>query len=249
MKQMNIHQDIQALRLQLLDMSRVSQRIVDYSIKSYQLGRLDFCAQMRFAADEISVLRCEITEISDGLLSAELPGGPDARFVLSAVRICDALHAVYTQAVEVAANSKRLLANRRLPVCAGLTSMGEVVNCLMRLCIIALFDEEVLHADTVLRSREIDHLSVSIVDRYTKVHHRLRAQADYEFAIATGLTQMVKEIYVIANAVVFWLEGTDRDWFSDASRERGTIRAVPARGIQGIASRPSPYWSGMLDIV
>ena len=146
MKQTDSQQYLQTLRLQLLDMSRVSQRAVDYSIKAYKLDSPEFCANVRDSTYEVNILHREITEIARDLLLMELPLESDARFALSAVLICDALHSVHAQAVKIAANSARLLENGRMPGWAGLTRMGEEVNCLMRLCIIAVFDEKVAHA-------------------------------------------------------------------------------------------------------
>jgi len=239
MKQTDIHQCMQTLRLQLLDMSRVSQRAVDYSIKAYQLDRPEFSANVRDSTYEVNILHREITEIARDLLQMDLPLESDARFALSAVLICDAHHSVHAQAVKIAANSAHLLENGRTPGCAGVTRMGEVVNCLMRLCIIALFDKEVAHAEAVLRNRGVERLFESaFYDWYRNADQRLRAQASQELAITKGLSQMAKETYEIADAIVFLLKGLDSGSTSRIDREQPTIHTVPAREVEGVTCGP-----------
>src|SRR5271166_1666779 len=239
MKQTDTRQCIQTLRLQLLDMSRVSQRAVDYSIKAYQLDSPEFCANVRDSTYEVNILHREITEIARDLLLMDLPLDSDVRFALSAVLICDALYAVHAQAVKIAANSARLFEKGHTLGCAGLTKMGEVVNCLMRLCIIALFDEEVDHAETVLRNRGVERLFESaFYDWYRSVDQRLRTQASHELAITKGLSQMAKETYEIADAIVFSLKGPDGESTSHIDRERPTIQIVPAREVEGVTRGP-----------
>jgi phosphate uptake regulator len=235
MKRTDINQYIQILRLRLLDMSRVSQRAVDYAIKAYKLDSPEFCADVRDSTDEVNILHREITEIARDLLLMELPVESDARFVLSAVLICDALHSVHAQSVKIAANSTRLLEDGRMPGWEGLTRMGQEVNCLMRLCIIALFDKEVAHAVTVLKNRGIERLFESVFyDWYSNVDQRLRAQAGHELGITKGLSQIAKETYEIAGAVVFWLKGPDSGSTPHMDGEQPSIHAVPAREIEGV---------------
>jgi phosphate uptake regulator len=170
----------------------------------------------------------------------EQPLESDVRFALSAALICDALHSVHAQAVKIAANSERLLENGHTLGWAGLTRMGEVVNCLMRLCVVALFNEEVAHAETVLRNRGVKRLFESaFYDWYRNIDQRLRTQVCHELAITNGLSQMAKETYMIADAIVFWLEGTDSGSVSDSDREQLTIHTVPAREAEGVTRSPN----------
>jgi phosphate uptake regulator len=239
MKQTDIHPYIRTLRLQLLDMSRVSQRAVDYSIKAYTLDSPELCASVRDSTHEVNILHREVTEIARDLLLMELPLESDVRFALSAVLICDALHSGHEQAVNIAANSSRLLEHGRTPEWSGLTRMGEAVNCLTRLCIIALFDEEIVHAETVLRNRGVERVFEStFYDWYRNADQRLRAQASYELAITKSLSQMAKETYEIADAIVLWLVGPGGGSTSHFDREHPTIYAMPARKLEGVTGNP-----------
>jgi phosphate uptake regulator len=239
MKQTDIHPYLRTLRLQLLDMSRVSQRAVDYSIKAYTLDSPELCANVRDSTYEVNILHREVTEIARDLLLMELPLESDVRFALSAVLICDALHSGHEQAVNIAANSSRLLEDGRTPEWSGLTRMGEAVNCLTRLCIIALFDEEIVHAETVLRNRGVERVFEStFYDWYRNVDQRLRAQASYELAITKSLSQMAKEAYEIADAIVLWLVGPDGGSASHFDREHPTIYTLPTGEVEGVTGSP-----------
>jgi phosphate uptake regulator len=239
MKQTDSQQYIQTLRLRLLDMSRVSQRAVDYSIKAYKLDSPEFCANVRDSTYEVNILHREITEIARDLLLMELPLESDARFALSAVLICDALHSAHAQAVKIAANSACLLEHGGMPGWEGLTRMGEEVNCMMRLCIIAVFDEKIAHAQTVLGNRGVERLFESVFyDWYSNVDQRLRARASHELAITKGLSQIAKETYEIADAVVFWMKGPDSGSTPHIDGEQPRIHAVPAREVEGVTHSP-----------
>jgi phosphate uptake regulator len=224
MKQTDIHQYLQTLRLHLLDMSRVSQRSVDYSIKAYKLGCPEFCASARDNTDEINILHREITEIVQELLQMELARESDLRLVLTCARICNALQTMHCQAVEIARNSMRLVENGGLR-CTDLTTMGDVVNSLVRLCVVSLFDEGIEHAQTVLQSNGVERLfETTFYDWYRTIDRRARTQAGYELAITKHLSQIVRQTHEVADAIVFWLEDADRASLLDASKKQHLLR-------------------------
>jgi phosphate uptake regulator len=220
MKQIDIRHCVQSLRLQLLDMSRVAQRAVDYSIKACSLGSVEAHTNVRDAADEINILHRETMEIASELLLMELPAESDLRFALSAEQIADALLSIYLHASEIAANSVGLQKNGQRKGYPALSTMGEVVNSLMRLCIVALFEEEAEHAETVLHHHGVARLfELTFYDWYRSIDRRLRAQASYELAITKDLSQMAKQSQELANAILFWLEGTEGGSAADADTE------------------------------
>ena len=68
MKKTDIHPYMRTLRLQLLDLSRISQRAVNYSIKAYTLDSPEFCANVRDSTHVVNILHREVTEIARDLL-------------------------------------------------------------------------------------------------------------------------------------------------------------------------------------
>jgi hypothetical protein len=126
-------------QLKLLDMARVTQRGVDYAIKAYKLGNPEFCTNVRVYTYEIDVLHPEIAGLVRDLLAMELSGEFDLRSMLAAERIANALQVVYSHAVEIATSSIRIIENGGGLGCAELGTMGDLVNSLMRLSVVALF--------------------------------------------------------------------------------------------------------------
>jgi len=204
---MDTYQYAQVLRLHLLDMARVSQRGVDYAIKAYKFGVFEFCKSVRDDTYEIDVLHREITEIARDLLMMKLRGEPDLRCVLASEQIANALRAMHRHAVEIAANSMRILENGGGLGCTELPTMGDLVNSLVRLSVVALFQEELEHAELVLRCNGIGRLLEStFYDWYRTIDPSERAQAGFEREITRHLSQVARQTHEIAGGVVFSLQ-------------------------------------------
>ena len=204
---MNTHEYGQILRLHLLDMARETQRGVDYAIKAYKLGNPEFCAIVRERTYDMEVLHREITELVRDLLAMELADESNLRYILASERIANAMRVVHGQAVEIAANSMRIVENGGGLGCAELATMGDLVNSLVRLSVVALFEEDVEHAELVRRSSGVGRLFGStFYDWYRTIDHSARAQAEFERAITKHLGYIALQTYEVAGAIVFWLD-------------------------------------------
>lgn len=204
---MNVHEYSQIARFHLLDMARLTQRCVDYAIKAYKLGNPEFCTSVREDTYEIDVLHAEITDLVRDLLAMELAGESGLRYMLASERIANALRVVHSQSVEIAANGMRIIENGGGLGCAELATMGDLVNNLVRLSVVALFEENVQHAELVQRCSGVGRLFEStFYDWYRTIDHGARAQAEFERAIAKHLKQIDLQAAEIAGAIVFWLQ-------------------------------------------
>jgi len=213
---MNTQEYSQILRLHLLDMARVIQRAVDYAIKAYKLGNPDFCAIVRANAFDIDVPHREITELVRALLAMELPGESNLRYILASERIANAMRVVHSQAVEIAANSLRIVDNGGGLGCAELATMGDLVNRLVRLSVVALFNEDVEHAELVQHfSGAGRRFESTFYDWYRTIDHNARAQAEFERAITKHLGHIALQTHEVAEAIVFWLEDSVGDLAAD----------------------------------
>jgi phosphate uptake regulator len=193
---------------------------VDYSIKAYKLGSMEFSTSVRDNAYEVDILHRETTEMTRELLLMDLPLESDLRFALSSERICNTLYVMHNQAVEIAANSTCHVENGGILGCGDLVTMGDVVNRLMRLCVVALFEERIEHAEAVLRSDGVDRLfETTFYDWYKTIDHMARTQAGYELAIAKHPRQMARHTHEIADAIVFWLEESDCASLQDCEQQ------------------------------
>jgi phosphate uptake regulator len=203
---MNTHEYGEIVRLKLLDMTRITQRGVDYAIKAYKLGNPEFYMSVREYTYEIDVLHPEIIDLVRDLLAMELSEESGLRYMLAAERIANALRVMHRQAVEIATNSMRIIENGGGLGCAELATMGDLVNSLVRLTVVALFEEDVEHAKLVQRCSGVGRLFESaFYDWYRTIDHGARAQAEFERAIAKHLRQIALQTCEISGAIVFWL--------------------------------------------
>jgi phosphate uptake regulator len=204
---MNTPEYSQIMRLHLLDMARVTQRDVDYAIKAYKLGNPDFCTIVRECTYDINVPHRVITELVRDLLAMELSTESDLRYILASERIANAMLVVHSQALEIAANGLRIVENGGGLGCAELATMGDLVNRLVRLSIVALFKEDVEHAELVQRYSGVNRVFEStFYDWYRTIDPRARAQAEFERAITKHLGHIALQTYEVAGAILFWLD-------------------------------------------
>jgi len=231
---MDANQELKFLRLQLLDMTRATQRVVDCSTKVHGPGGADFFAAARTATFEIDMLCREIKELTGSLPLTDLPDETEVHFVLSTTCICDVLRNIRLHAIEIATDSMRLLKDGWKPEYANLVRIGEAVNCQMRLCVVALFEQEVRHADTVLHSHTVGNLfAAAFGDRYLTLDSRAGTDRSCELSITRHLSQMAKEISKLSYAIALCLEGTDsvKVMISDSDLARGVVKTRETRMI------------------
>jgi phosphate uptake regulator len=206
---MNSQRHIHILRVQLLAMSRLSQRALDYSVKGYELRNLDFARHVRTADREIEEHYSRIKDLSRELMSGGSPRSADSRFAFAAFHIGTALHVTYTAAASIAQNTVRLLEGSGIQRCAALERIGHLVNESMRLSIVALFNSHAGYAQTVLGNQDIVRELVS-ADVHPPMDRAPGTQDAFEGTVIRSLGEVAKQIHEIADAILFWLEGKVR---------------------------------------
>jgi len=205
---MNSEQNIHALRVQLLAMSRLSQRALDYSIKGYELRNLDFSRQISASQCALEEHHRYVKELCRNLMNIDRVKASDARFAFAAASISTALHVTYNAAAEVAQDSMRLLECSGIHGCAALERMGQLVNRSIRLCIIALFEKDAAHAKAVLRDQECLRLrELTSTALHPHVGRWAGAQGDFERSVIRSLGKVAQQAHEIADVILFWLEG------------------------------------------
>lgn len=208
---MNVGQQIQILRTQLFQMSRLSQQAVGYAINAYETGSEELCNYVHNLEYELVELHSCTADRCRKLLATGLLVDSDLRFLLSSLRISRALYRVNSEAVEIAQNTLLAFRDDQIPqvsVPLVLKEMGEAVNCFMRLCADALLEEEVQHAETTPKSVRCRRcLLLAAGQAHDGINRQIDAHDTFELAIAKSLARMAEEIQKIAAAVEFWLEG------------------------------------------
>jgi phosphate transport system protein len=207
-KKMNSQQHMQNLRVRLLAMARLSQRAIDDSIKGYAMRNLDFSRHVRAADSEIEGHHRRIKELCRELTTAGIDKPADSRFTFAAASINTALHVTYTAAAQIAQDSARLLEGSGIHGCAALEMMGRVVNGSIRLCVVALFEENAGHATAALRRQECLPLrELTSVSTHPHIDRWSGAQGDFERSVIRSLTEVAKQAHEMADTILFWLEG------------------------------------------
>ena len=235
---MNTHKYGQILRLHLLDMARETQRCVDYATKAYKLGHPEFCTIVRECTYDIDVLHREITELVRDLLAMELPAESNLRYILASERIANAMQVVHGHAVGIASNSIRIVENGGGLGCAELATMGDLVNRLVRLSVVALFEEDVEHAELIRRSIGVGRLFGStFYDWYRTIDHSARAQAEFERAITKHLGHIALQTCEVADAIVFWLDDSVGALAADVD-----VRTLASHETTWAVSNGRPRW-------
>jgi hypothetical protein len=205
---MNSQQHIHLLRVQLLAMSRLSQRALDYAVKGYGLRNLDFARQVAAPNSELEERHRRIKDLSREIMNDGIGKPSDSRFAFAAASINTALHVTYTAAAEIAQDSLRMLESSGIHGCAALESIGQLVNGSMRLCIVALFEKNAAHAKTVLRRQEAIRLrELTSIGLHPHIDRWAGAQGDFERSVIRSLGEVAKQGHEIADAILFWLEG------------------------------------------
>ena len=232
---MNINEYIQVLRLQLLDMARVCQRGVDYSVKSVTLGTADFCTHAASSEYEVRQLNHDIKDLCQELLATERLVDSEIRFTLSAAHISEALRLICSETITVTKTMLPVLENGGAIGCSRLTRMANVVNALMRLCVVALGNEEAEHAKTVIEKHGM------IAAREQSLHHwsevdnsSFAAETTVGPMVTKSFLEMAKQLHHMAIAIVFSLEGSGTAWPSLANSNPSEIsgaESTPASSV------------------
>jgi phosphate transport system protein len=106
------HDELEALRRRLLDMSERSEALIDLSVDAL-LTRDQAKAEAVLASDhEVDLLELEIEERAVGLLALQQPMARDLRLIISAIRISSDLERVGDHAVNIAQSALRLISAR-----------------------------------------------------------------------------------------------------------------------------------------
>jgi phosphate uptake regulator len=211
---MKLYQPINVLRVQRVEMSRLSQRALDYSIKGYQLGSPVFSRSVCSTKCELEQHHQRIKDICRKLAARKVTDSADCRFVLIALRLSSAFRTTSLAAIQIAQDTPSFLDSSRMPKHAALCNLGDLVNSLVRLCIVALFKQEARYAETVLQSQAVWRRCEFVFESMHENEHQTTDEEDtFEPAIARSLGTVARQAHDMADAILFWLKESDRELF------------------------------------
>ena len=205
---MKSQQQMQLLRVHLLAMARLSQRALDYSVKGYTLRDSDFSREIHMAGPEIEQHHRRAKELCREFTKSGMTNSLDTRFAFAAVSIGNALHATHSAAVGIAQDTLRLLESTGIQGCSALEAMSRHVNVAVRLCVVALFEENAGQAQVVLRQTDRCRFrELNSVALHPHIGRWAGAQGDFERAVIRSLGDVMKQMHEMGDAILFWLEG------------------------------------------
>jgi hypothetical protein len=207
---MNFQQQHHALHIQLLGFSRLSQRALDYAIKGFQLGSLDFCESAFTDSNEAEKYYRLIKKICCHQIKDKAIHSSYFRFALASLRLNSALYTVYCASAKMLQRTMQLSESDRMSKCAALNGLGDVVNSLMRLCTIAFFNQETEYAEWVIQRQDVWRQCEFISEAEYGDDHRWSASQDiFAVTITRSLGDIAKQAHEIADAILFWLREND----------------------------------------
>ena len=199
-------------RTHLLRMARLAQRAVDYSIKAYELGSYELCHMVRSTDEEMRKLQLSIGDRGRLLGAQGRLVDTESIAASCTLRVYSALQVTYFAAAEMAQSTVLLLENEfnngrktRSPSKMVTTNL---VNGLVRLCTVALFDEKIQRASMLLQVSEgYRRFDIERQLREEELTCRNDAGAGFELAITHCLAHIAEQAHEIADAIARWLDG------------------------------------------
>jgi phosphate uptake regulator len=199
---METHRHCLVSRTHLLRMMALTHKTVDDAVKGYALSNPEFCRRALEAEKGLHAIELNISDRGRTLLAAgklmdstSVPGRCSLR-IYSALRIT---HAVAT---EMARNTYLKIVRGHVGISAATAEMANLVNGLMRLNTVAVFNRQARHAKTILQVEGERR-------KYELWHYRVHGDLQ-ELAISRCLEQISEQACEIADAVTELLEGLQR---------------------------------------
>jgi hypothetical protein len=146
---------IRHLRLELIEMLRISQRVLDYATKAYESGRPEYAEHAHSGRDRLDYLSHKIFITTSELREAQQLVDTELTLSEFLCKISLALFFICQHAYDVASHAAELSACGEYKPLKDIVIIGTHVNSAMRLCAVALIKKKVEHVEQVLREIDI----------------------------------------------------------------------------------------------
>ena len=189
------------LRIELIEMLRISQRVLDYATKAYESGRPEYAQHARSGRDRLDYLSHKIFIATSELREERQLDDTELAFNEFLCKISVALFFICQHAYDVASHAAELSACGVYKPLKDIVIIGAQVNSAMRLCAVALIKKKVEHVEQVLR--EIDIWRRSTNQRSWPrgfFAQSMPAETIREQSIATSLLKIMDNMRAIALA-------------------------------------------------
>jgi phosphate uptake regulator len=200
------------LHTHLLRMTALTQRAVDHSVKAYELNSPEFTRKALEAAKELHAIELSIADRGRTLLAAGRLMDSTSRPGSCSLRIYSALRITHAAATEIARNTRLKISKGHVSISAPTAEMAGLVNSLVRLNTVAVFNRQAHHAMTVLQAERARR-------KHDVWRHRIHDDPQ-ELAIFRCLEQIAEQACEIADALTQLLKSQHAGF---SQRDRGSF--------------------------
>src|SRR3981189_971039 len=192
---------IQHLRLELIEMLRISQRVLDYATKAYESGRPEYAQHARSGRDRLDYLSHKIFITTSELREAQQLVDTELALSEFLCKISVALFFICQHAYDMASHAAQLSACGEYKPLKDIVIIGRHVNSAMRLCAVALIKKKVEHVEQVLREIDIWRRDTNQRSwRRVFFAQSMPAETIREQSIATSLLKIMDSMRALALA-------------------------------------------------
>jgi hypothetical protein len=174
-------------------MTALTQKSVDHSVKAYEFNSPEFSRRALEAEKELRAIERSIAHRGCSLLAAGKLMDATSRTGCCSLRIYSALRITHAAATEMARNTCLKIAEGRVSTSATTIEVAQLVNSLVRLNTVAVFNRQAHHAETVLE-----------IEAGRRNHDVWRGEVDddlQEVAISRCLEQIIEQAREVADVV------------------------------------------------
>lgn len=179
------HQEIQQLKMNILQMAALTERALEKSARSLLQRDIQAAQEVIDGDREINLLEVEIDRHCLRLLALDQPMARDLRFIVGSMRICTDLERIADQAVNVAQRAQFLSNRPPLPPNPFMERLIETATDMYKTVIGAFINENTEQAVEVCQMDDMaDEYNVQV----------LKSQLDYMIKEAPAVERSVQTI-------------------------------------------------------
>ncbi len=210
---LNFHQQLDALKAQLMTMAHQVDRSFADSIEAYRTADLDLSQRVIGAEVQINMMEREIDRLAIDLLALEQPTAIDLRFILSIMRINSDLERVGDQSVSIATRVHELRSSRPFDFQVDIPLLASHAREMFTIAMRAFQEGDAELANSVLAlDDEVDTMNADAFTSLSKLiadQPELAPQAMNMLIVARNIERVADHATNIAEDVIFWRRGDD----------------------------------------
>lgn len=207
------HQEIEQLRMTVLQMAALTERALENAIRALLDRNIELANGVIARDQEINLLEVAIDKHCLRLLALDQPMARDLRFIVGSMRIAVDLERIADQAVNVAQRAQFLSTRPPLPPNQAIEQLAETCMDMVRTVIQAFANENAEQAGEVCQMDDIaDEWNVTVLRNLLDymVHEVPAVERSVQTIIAARcLERAADQATNIAESIIFFVKGVN----------------------------------------